>query len=133
VEKIVQASDLALFAVGEYLGAERKSLITGNRYYKDPPLEVNYNPVWVLRQLAEISGGSAVFPEPNQPLSIFFSEIAKELQDQYVIAYAPPPPSAEPEWRSIEVRLTAPGAQGYRIRTRKGYLSSGLKQMTRKQ
>jgi Ca-activated chloride channel family protein len=132
VQQLVQASDVLIYAVGEYAGPERARFMTGSRYYKLPALEENYNPVWVLRELAGVSGGSAAFPQPDEPLGPFFARIAKELKDQYVLAYVPPPPAAQPEFRRIEVRINSPGTQGYSVRTRKGYLSPGTDQLTRK-
>jgi Ca-activated chloride channel family protein len=130
VERLVQASNAVLFAVGEYVGKERKSFMTGSRYYKEPALEVNYNPVWILKQLSEVTGGSAFFPEPGQPLAPVFNRIARELRDQYVLGYAPPAPGDDPRWRSIEVRIDGADVRGYTVRTRKGYLSPGITQST---
>jgi Ca-activated chloride channel homolog len=131
IEKLVQASDAAVFAVGEYLGPERARFMTGARYYKEPALEENYNPVWVLRQLSEVSGGAAFFPAAGEPLTPVFERIAREIRDQYVLAYVPPPPSPEPEFRTIEVKLKTP-VPGVTVRTRKGYLSPGAGPLTEK-
>lgn len=130
VERLVEASDVVVFAVGEYLGPERAQFMTGSRYYKEPALEVNYNPVWVLRQMSDVSGGAAFFPEAGQPLSGFFARIAREVQDQYVLGYVPPPPSPQSEFRKIEVKIN-PARPGVTVRTRKGYLSPGTGPLTR--
>jgi len=128
VERLVQSSDVVIFAVGEYAEPDRKLFMTGEKYYKEPALEVNLNPVWVLRQLAELSGGGALFPHPRTPLEPFFTLIARELQRQYVLGYIPPARSGEPKFHAIEVRVESAARPGpFTVWTRKGYLSNGAK------
>ncbi|MBI4470485.1 MAG: VWA domain-containing protein [Acidobacteria bacterium] len=124
VERLVQASDVVVFAIGEYSKVERKLYLTGKKYYKDPPVEANLNPVWVLREVTELSGGSAYFPMAAEPLRGFFDTIARELQDQYVLGYLPEPRTGDPRFHEIEVTLKLPLPPGrFVIRTRKGYLN----------
>lgn len=124
VEQLVMSSDLSLFAVGEYSPAERKLYLTGSQYYKEPALDVNLSPVWVLRRLAEVSGGDSFFPQPQESLSSVFSRIAQDLQHQYVLGFSPKSASTGGPFHKIEVRV---GSQGYpgplKVRTRQGYVS----------
>jgi VWFA-related protein len=123
VERLVQSSDVVIFAVGEYADAERTLFMKQKKYYKDPPLEVNLSPVWVMRQVSDVSGGSAFFPRPAEPLEPLFTLIARELQHQYGIGYVPPPRSGEAKFHRIEVRVKRDSQPGpLTIRTRKGYL-----------
>jgi len=122
LERLVQSSNVVIFAVGEYAEEERKQFIAGNKYYKQPALEANLNPVWVLRRLADISGGEAFFPRAGERLEQFFSLIARELHHQYVIAYSPPIRSGEPTFHNIRVQVASAAHPGPLIvKTRKGY------------
>jgi Ca-activated chloride channel family protein len=122
VERLVQSSDVVIFAVGEYTQAERTLFLKEKKYYKEPAWDVNLNPVWVLRQLSNLSGGSAFFPHPGEPLEPLFRLIARELHHQYGLGYAPPTRSGKPRFRPIEVRVrSAHHTTPLRARTRKGY------------
>jgi Ca-activated chloride channel family protein len=122
VERVVQSSDIVMFAVGEYGKDERRVFMKNRKYYKQPALEVNLSPAWVLQQLADGSGGRAYFPQPSEPLAPFFALIAAELHHQYAVGFTPPPRMGGPKFRPIEVRMEGvprPGA--LRVRARKGY------------
>jgi Ca-activated chloride channel family protein len=70
-----------------------------------------------MRQLAEDTGGRAfVVPEQTQ-LTAVYQQIAGELREQYWLAYART--SAQPGFRRVSVRVTAP--PGLVARTRTGY------------
>jgi len=122
VERLVQSTDAVIFAVGEYTEAERKFFMKDKKYYKLPALDVNLNPMWVLRQLSDVSGGAVFFPRPAEPLEPLFALIARELQHQYGLGYIPPARSGPPKFRAIEVRVKDVARPGpIKIRTRKGY------------
>ncbi|MBI3952308.1 MAG: VWA domain-containing protein [Acidobacteria bacterium] len=122
VERLVQSTDVVIFAVGEYTEAEHKAYMMNKKYYKEPALDVNLNPVWVLRQLSDISGGRAFFPLPAEPLEPLFALIARELRHQYGLGYIPPARSGKPKFHTIEVRVKHDARPGpLKVRTRKGY------------
>ena len=123
VEKLVQAGNVVIFAVGEYGESDRKLFMTNEKYYKPPAMEVNLNPVWILRQLADLTGGAAYFPRPGESLAQMFTQIAREVQHQYVLGFSPTGAAGEPKFHNIEVRVE--GAGPLTVRTRKGYLSGG--------
>jgi Ca-activated chloride channel family protein len=123
VEKLVQAGNTVIFAVGEYAESDRKVFMTSEKYYKPPALEVNLNPVWILRQLADLTGGAAYFPHTGESLSQMFTRIAREVQHQYVLGFSPAGDNGESKFHKIEVRVE--GAGPLTVRTRKGYLSGG--------
>ncbi|MGH9341492.1 MAG: VWA domain-containing protein [Acidobacteriota bacterium] len=120
IERLVQGSDSVIFSVGEYSEIDRDLFMTGEKYYKEPAFEVNLNPVWILRELADLTGGSAFFPQPGGSLQEIFGRIARELRLQYLLGYVPAPPSAQPEFRKVEVQVENPGSD-YTVRTRRGY------------
>lgn len=123
VDKKIQASDVVLFSIGEYTDLDRKLFMSGKKYYKLPEVDVNLNPVWVLTYLADLSGGRAFFPKLGDPLEPFFSRIAKELRQQYVVTYQPTATAGKDNFHSIEVKVKNSKYPALKVRTRKGYLS----------
>jgi hypothetical protein len=104
VDKRIQASDVVLFSIGEYAELDRKLFMSGKKHYKLPELDVNLNPVWVLRYFADLSGGGAYFPKLGEPLEPFFSRIARELHQQYVVTYQPTATTGKDKFHTIDVR-----------------------------
>jgi len=126
LERLIQSSDVVVFSIGEYVESDRKLFATGSKFYKEPQVEANLNPVWVLRSVAQVSGGEAFFPRSGEPLMPLFSRIARELNHQYVLGFTPQAPSGTPSFHTIEVRIQGSGLPGTPvIRSRKGYRSSG--------
>jgi len=118
----IQASDIVLFSVGEYAELDRKLFISGKKHYKLPEVEANLNPVWVLNYLADLSGGRAFFPKLGDPLEPFFSRIARELREQYVLTYQPTATTGQGNFHTIEVKVKGAQSSGLKVKTRKGYV-----------
>jgi VWFA-related protein len=75
----------------------------------------------ILMQLAETTGGRALFsPSPGQ-LRKAFKEVAEDLRNQYSIAYSSSDPSRGGEWR--EVRVETPG-RDLTVISRRGYFAT---------
>ena len=72
---------------------------------------------FVLRQMAETTGGRAFFVSTGRELAGAYDRIARELTSQYVLAYTAGP--AAERWRRIEVRVNRAGST---IRTREGHV-----------
>jgi Ca-activated chloride channel homolog len=73
---------------------------------------------FVLRQLAQETGGRAFFPTHANELSKIYTQISEELASQYSLAYTSRNPMRNGAWRRIQVRVARPGVQA---RTRQGY------------
>jgi Ca-activated chloride channel family protein len=73
---------------------------------------------FVLKQLANETGGRAFFPTSAGELSGIYQQISEELANQYSLAYSSRNASRNGAWRRLVVRLTRPGLQP---RTRQGY------------
>jgi Ca-activated chloride channel homolog len=124
LDRTVQESDVVVFSVGEYAELDRKLFMGEKKYYKQPELDVNLNPVWVLRYFAELSGGRAFFPKLGDPLETFFTQIARELHQQYVLTYRPTATSGQGNFHRIDVKASSPKhPTALKVRTRKGFLS----------
>lgn len=75
---------------------------------------------FVLRQLAQETGGRAFFPQRAEDLSAIYGEIADELASQYVIGYASTNPKRDGAWRRLNVLVAR---QGSTARTKRGYFA----------
>jgi Ca-activated chloride channel family protein len=73
---------------------------------------------FVLRQLAQQTGGRVFFPKQASELGGVYARIADELSSQYTIGYTSRNPKLDGAWRRIVVRLAAPNLTA---RTKQGY------------
>jgi Ca-activated chloride channel family protein len=73
---------------------------------------------FVLRRLAEQTGGRAFFPQEVKDLTAVYGEIRTELSSQYALAYESDNLRRDGRFRRIAVRVERPGAIA---RTRPGY------------
>jgi Ca-activated chloride channel family protein len=73
---------------------------------------------FVLRHLAEDTGGRAFFPQRAEELSGVYGVIANELASQYVLGYASSNPKRDGAWRRLNVQVHR---QGSTARTKRGY------------
>jgi Ca-activated chloride channel family protein len=73
---------------------------------------------FVLRRLAQETGGAAFFPQTANDLPRIYREVADELSTQYLIAYSPINVRPDGRWRRVSVRVTRPECAA---RTRAGY------------
>jgi Ca-activated chloride channel family protein len=73
---------------------------------------------WVMRSLAQETGGRAFFPAKIDDLADAYAQIADELASQYTLAYTSQNPKRDGAWRRLTVRLARPGLIA---RARAGY------------
>jgi Ca-activated chloride channel family protein len=73
---------------------------------------------YVLKQLAQETGGRTFFPNSVHELPKIYEQISQELSTLYSIAYSSRNPVRNGAWRRIVVRVGRPGLIG---RTRQGY------------
>jgi Ca-activated chloride channel homolog len=73
---------------------------------------------FVLRQLAQETGGRAFFVQKAEELSGVYGQIADELSSQYSIGYASTNFRRDGGWRKIQVQVARPNVT---TRTRRGY------------
>jgi Ca-activated chloride channel homolog len=87
------------------------------------------SPRFLLRQLAQETGGRLLLADRPDQLKAVYDDIADELAHQYVLGYQPSPPQGRDEWRTIGVRVNQPNVQA---RTRPGYFAGdGLRVASR--
>jgi len=73
---------------------------------------------FVLRQLAQETGGRSFFVQKAEDLTGVYGQIAEELSNQYSIGYAPSNPKRDGAWRKLQVQVTRGNVT---VRTRRGY------------
>jgi len=101
---LAKRSETAIYAIGLRQGE------IGRREFKEAE--------FVLKQLAQETGGRAYFPTDARELPKIYQAIWDELASQYSIAYSSSNPKRDGAWRRIQVRLTRPSATA---RTKQGY------------
>ena len=73
---------------------------------------------YVMRQLAQETGGRSFFPARIEDLAGVYAQIADELSSQYTIGYTSKNNLRNGAWRRVVVQITRPNATP---RTKKGY------------
>ena len=73
---------------------------------------------FVLRQLAQETGGKAYFARVATELTGIYEQISDELSSQYMVGYSSKNPKRDGAWRRIVVRVQSSGATA---RTKQGY------------
>jgi VWFA-related protein len=73
---------------------------------------------FVMRTLAQETGGRAFFPTRIEDLDGVYSQIADELASQYTLGYTSANPRRDGAWRRVVVQLSRPNITP---RTKKGY------------
>jgi len=76
----------------------------------------------LFAELATLTGGRSFQPRNMEELNVTMKTIANELRHQYLLGYTPSRPiaAAEPQWRTISVRVARPGVT---VRARDGYVA----------
>jgi len=77
---------------------------------------------YVLKALAQETGGRAFFPMGVAELPNIYTQIADELANQYTLGYSSKNPRRDGRWRTIVVRVERPNATA---RTKAGYYGPG--------
>jgi Ca-activated chloride channel family protein len=102
-----QKADALIYAIG-----------IGDRY----TFNVNEG---ALRKIAEKTGGRAYFPEHQRDLRDAFTQIQRDLREQYLVAYSPRNKARDGSYRKIEIQLVNPELkqQNLKLNYRAGYFA----------
>ncbi len=109
VERQAEARDTVIYAIGLFGNEERA---------KDGRRELN--------DLAERTGGLAFYPGGIDQIDAVALEIARQIRNQYTIAYEPLNQALDGKYRTI--RVTAAGPERLTVRTRPGYRATPAEQ-----
>ncbi len=86
---------------------------------REPPQARGFREAeYVLRQLAQETGGRAFFPDRIEDLNGVYEEISNELSSQYTIGYMSRNQRRDGAWRRVVVQVSRPGLT---TRTKQGY------------
>jgi VWFA-related protein len=111
VVALARRSNAAIYAIG-LLGT--------------PPSEEEEDEGLLIR-LCRDSGGVAYFPTSIEEVAAVSRQIAHDLRDQYILGFSPGPRTVGHAFRTIEVKVSAPGLGRIHVRTRSGYVMSDEK------
>jgi VWFA-related protein len=103
LRKMVEESGTAIFAVGFFRDT-------------DPAAEKSRDE---LDHLTELTGGVAHYPTSIDQVDAVVLDIARQIRNQYTIAYTPASQALDGSYRTIRVKVAGPG--GLSVRTRTGY------------
>jgi Ca-activated chloride channel family protein len=101
---LAKRSETAIYAIGLRQGE------LGRREFKEAE--------FVLKQLANETGGRAYFVTDARELPKIYQTIWDELSSQYSVAYSSANPKRDGAWRRIQIRLLRPNTTA---RTKQGY------------
>ena len=79
---------------------------------------------FVLKQLAQETGGRAFFPGTVAELAKIYEQISQELSSQYALGYVSKNQARNGAWRRVSIRIAHPGLSA---RTRLGYYAPGVR------
>jgi Ca-activated chloride channel homolog len=102
-----QKADALIYAIG-----------IGDRY----TFNVNEG---ALRKIAEKTGGRAYFPRHERDLRDAFTQIQRDLREQYLVAYSPRNKTRDGSYRKIEIQIVNPELkqQNLKLNYRAGYFA----------
>jgi VWFA-related protein len=81
-----------------------------------------------LKQLAKATGGEAFLPGTVKHVVPICERIARDIRNQYTIAYVPANGKQDGTYRVIQVKAGAPGRGRLEVRTRAGYYAPRISQ-----
>ena len=105
--KEAQNSGVLLYAIGLLTEEERSEAKKAKR---------------ALDSLTEATGGEAFYPKDLDEVDRIAHQVAKDLRNQYSIAYSPTNQKLDGSYRQIKVTVNAPGRPV--ARTRSGYYAN---------
>ena len=77
-----------------------------------------------LRKIAEKTGGRAYFPSHERDLHDAFTQIQRDLREQYLVAYSPSNKTRDGSYRKIEIQVVNPALQKtLKLNYRSGYFA----------
>lgn len=78
-----------------------------------------------LRKITEQTGGRAYFPRHEQDLRDAFTQIQRDLREQYLVAYSPKNKARDGSYRKIEIEVVNPALkqQNLKLNYRAGYFA----------
>ncbi|MEE8129194.1 MAG: VWA domain-containing protein [Vicinamibacterales bacterium] len=111
VLELAKRSDTVIYSIGL-----RERNIRNRRGFREAD--------FVLRQLAQETGGRWFFPEQADELPAIYQRISDELSSQYALGYISKNPVQDGRWRAIVVRVDRPNVMAT---TKRGYYAPSIR------
>jgi len=110
IKEMLKESDVQLYAIGPIYAPYLKPRGAGRA---------------LLEELAEVTGGRAVFPNSVDELEEICAQISLELKSQYVLGFVPSNTTADGKWRKLRVKVNPlTGMSHLNVRARAGYYAA---------
>jgi VWFA-related protein len=74
-----------------------------------------------LEALSQETGGIAYFPQALQDVYAIAGDVARDIREQYVVAYRSNRPFSQQGYRTVRVEAVGPGRDKLYVRTKRGY------------
>jgi len=114
LERGTGQSDIAVYAVGLFAEPASADAKDGRRG---------------LDRLTQQSGGAAFYPSSVDEIDAVVADLARQIRNQYTIAYAPTNQRLDGTYRRI--RVETPGRPSLAVRTRAGYVAAAPTELRR--
>jgi VWFA-related protein len=109
--KEIQKTDTVIYTIGLLSQESRKSAKRAKR---------------ALEEMARSSGGLAFFPENLVDVRTICQQVARDIRNQYTLAYYPTNTQRDGTFRAVHVEVIPPHGRGkLQARTRNGYYAPG--------
>jgi Ca-activated chloride channel homolog len=109
--KAAQQSNAAIYAIGVFSGDDRRN---DKKMVRRSTKE--------LKDLAEVTGGMAYFPETLDEVKPVCEQVARDIRNQYTLGYYPTNAQKDGSFRPVQVQLISNEGHGkLSVRTRTGY------------
>ena len=107
--KAVQQTDVVIYSIG-VLGDDNARAAKRARK--------------AIEAISEATGGAAFFPGEVDAVEGIAVRIAQDIRNQYLLTYKPSNAAADGSYRSVKVKVRAPGKGRLFVRTRTGYYAT---------
>lgn len=103
----IQKSNVVIYTIGLFSDEDKKNRKKATR---------------ALKEIADASGGIAYFPENVEDVHNICEQVAKDIRNQYTLAYYPSNARKDGTYRGVQVEVIPPRGRGkLSARTRNGY------------
>lgn len=110
VMNLLRATDVTVYAVG---------------FLEHQPTTVRTDQRLRLTQMAEETGGEAIFPQSMKEIEMAYDRVVAGIRAQYMLGYVSTNTARDGRWRRVEVKLAR--GRDLRVQTRKGYFAPLVK------
>ena len=111
VMDLLRAADVTVYSVG---------------FLEHQPTSVRTEQRLRLTQMAEETGGEAIFPLSMKEIESAYDRVVAGIRAQYTLGYTSTNAARDGRWRRVEVKV-AGGGRDRRVLTRKGYFAPFVK------